>query len=452
VTRPPTRLAPLGLLAAALLVRAAPLPVHRFSPERTFTPDSATYLDLAKGLAEGHGFGRSPDAARLSPENPSLVEVFRTPGYPLLLALVMRLGLPVVPVTIVAQIGLDSVGVVLSFLAARRLLPLSWALVAGAIQVLDIPREVYANMVMSDVLFTFLAVLAVWLLADTAGAPGPLRSGAAGAAVSLATAVRPLGAAMVVPAAITLALRRARVSAVVAFTTVALAFPAAWIVRNGVLTGEWTLSSAFDYNLCLVAAAKVKARAEGVSRAAAERALVDQAVRSSAGSDPAARARAFRRVGYTTLRQHPAAACRELVLSTLEMTLAGERGNVLRLFGLTPGRDVAAALGETARSPGGALRELGRRTPLEVALVGGQVAWNALLGLLCALGGWEVMRRGRAADLVLYGLTATAILAASVVVGTGRMRIPASPMIAVLAGAGGMHVALRRRGHEILRA
>lgn len=124
MTRARTKHLSLLLLVAAALLRAAPVPWHRFSERRTETPDSVAYLDLAKNLAAGHSFGRSPALAALSPENPSTVEVFRTPGYPLFLALLMQLHLPLVPATIIAQVLLDSLGVVLSFLAVRRLLPL----------------------------------------------------------------------------------------------------------------------------------------------------------------------------------------------------------------------------------------------------------------------------------------------------------------------------------------
>ena len=300
----------------------------------------------------------------------------------------------------------------------------------------------YANLVMSDVLFTFLVVLAIWLLTDIDGAPAAVRAGAAGTIVSLASAVRPLGAAIVVPAAIALALRRARLSAVAAFTAAALLFPLAWVVRNGVRTGVWALSSAFDYNLCLVAAAKVKAQAEGISRATAERVLVNEAMRSSPGADAAARVRAFRRVGYATLRRHPLTTLREIGASTLETGLAGERRNLLLLFGAGGGATVT--LGEMTRSPRVALTELAESPPLERALVIGQAGWNAAVWVACALGVWRLARCRRGADLALYGLTVVAVLGPSLVVGTGRMRMPVSPMIAGLAAAGVWGLARRR--------
>jgi hypothetical protein len=452
VTGSRTRRPALALLVAAVLVRAAPLAWHGVSNARTQTPDSATYLDLARNLADGDGFGRRPEAARRAPENPSTVEIFRTPGYPAFLALLMRLGVPVDATAVACQILLDAVAIVLSFLAARRLLPVGWAVAAAGVQVVDVPRVVYADLLMSDTLFTFLVVLAIWLLADTSAAPGPLRGGAAGVIISLATAVRPLGTATVVPLALALGARRARASVVVLFVGLALVFPTAWIIRNGVRTGAWSLSSAFDYNVCLVAAAKVKAHADGMSRAAAEHTLVERAVASSPGHDLAARARAFRRIGLATLREHPLATLREVGVSALEMTLAGERRSVMRLIGVGSGARPGNALGETTRSPRRVLVALLRRPPLEQALVVGQLAWNMAIWLAFLLGVWLLVRQHRPAELMLYGLTVLAILVPSLVVGTARMRIPASPMIAAVAAAGGWSLTPRGRRTENLLA
>ncbi len=78
------------------------------------TGDSARYLKLAQNLAAGNGFS----AANVAPFDP---EVFRPPGYPLFLALLVRLGLPLS--------GVAAVQVVLYAMALcliGRLVYLSW--------------------------------------------------------------------------------------------------------------------------------------------------------------------------------------------------------------------------------------------------------------------------------------------------------------------------------------
>lgn len=314
----------LVLVVLALGVRIAFIPCHRFTPERTLTRDSVAYLELARSLAERGVFARGADAARLSPENPDDIEVFRTPGYPALWAAFTLLNVAPVPAIVSLQILLDVVAVVFAFLLALTMMQPRWAFAVGLVLVIDVARVVYPNMVMSDVVFTLLISAALYLVTGVAGRPGNLRILLAGVTLSLATAVRPVRLLAVVPFGVFLSMRRARIRMVALFALTAVAFPVAWTVRNGTSTGQWVVSNAFDYNLCLVVAAKVKAVAEGIPRAEAQRALVDSAVTLSSGSDLAARSAAFRHVGWQTLSRYPGATVREAVWSCLEITLVRE--------------------------------------------------------------------------------------------------------------------------------
>jgi hypothetical protein len=426
----------LGLALLAALVRTALVPVHGFAPGRTFTPDSVPYLELAQGLVDRGSFGRTAGTGGSGPENPGRVEVFRTPGYPVLIAALMGLHVPVVPSLLGVQIVLDAAGVALAFLLARTFLPLGWAIAVGLTQVFDVARIVYANMVMSDVVFTFLIAAALYLVAGAGRGRSAGRAALAGIALSLATAVRPIGVLVFLPAAAFLAMRRAGLRAVALVTAGALLFPVAWTLRNGAKTGVWALSNAFDYNLCLVAAAKVKARAEGIGRAEAERTLIGEAVASTPGANVAARTAAFRRIGWRTLALHPGAALHEAVTSGFELALAGERRNVLRLLGLPAGRDDVPALGEGRRDPAVAAAALAGRSPLEIGLVGSQAVWNAVLWIGAVLGVVHLVRRRRWPELVLLGMTVVVVLGPSLVVANGRMRMPVAAVVALLAAYG----------------
>jgi hypothetical protein len=70
------------LIPVLLLAVSAALCLHLWGP---FTGDSPRYLQLARNLAEGHGFS----AAKVAPYEP---EVFRAPLYPLFLSLLLRSG------------------------------------------------------------------------------------------------------------------------------------------------------------------------------------------------------------------------------------------------------------------------------------------------------------------------------------------------------------------------
>jgi hypothetical protein len=434
------------LVVLAVGARVAFVPFHRFIPNRVCTTDSAAYLELARSLSERGIFSRGVQAAGYSPENPADLETFRTPGYPLLLAVLMRLPAPTILLVLALQILLDAVAVALIFLIGCEVLPMRWALAAGLVQVVDVARVVYSNMVMSDVAFTFLLSVAVWLVVSAESEHAEGRAALAGIALTAATAVRPVGVLVFVPVVTFFLLRRAGAKAITVLTVAAMVFPAAWTVRNGVRAGEWTVSSAFDLNLCLVAAAKVKARAEGISRADAERELGEAAIASSPGSDPTARSAAFRTVGWRTLRRYPSAAAHELLLSAVEITLAGERRNLLRLLGRPGGRDEVPALGEGPRDPRAMVGTLVRGQPAVAALVAIQLAWNAVLLLGAAVGGVELARRRRYAELGLFVLMVVVVLVPSLVVGNGRLRMPVSFVITLLGAYGVSSVLSRRTG------
>jgi len=425
------------------------VPFHRFIPNRVCTIDSVAYLELARSLSERGIFGRGVQVEGHSPENPGDLETFRTPGYPFLLAVLMRLSIPTIPLALVLQMVLDAVAVALVFLIGCEVLPMRWALAAGLVQVIDVARIVYSNLVMSDVAFTFLISVAVWLVMSAQGEHPEGRAALAGVALTAATAVRPVGILVFLPVVAFLIVKKAGAKAIALLTVAAMVFPAAWTVRNGVCAGQWTVSSAFDLNLCLVAAAKVKARAEGISRADAERELGEAAIASSRGSDPAVRSAAFRTVGWGTLRRYPSAAAHELLLSGVEITLAGERRNLLRLLGHPGGSDEVPALGEGPRDPRAMVGALVRGQLTVVALLAIQLAWNAVLLLGAAVGGVELARRRRYAELGLFVLMLVVVLVPSLVVANGRLRMPVSFVITLLGAYGVSSVLSRSTGSPV---
>jgi hypothetical protein len=446
--KPGVRTRVVVLILLAVVVRLAVVPFHCFLPSRVTTPDSQAYLELARSLNERGVFGRGAQSETQAPENPTDRETFRTPGYPFLLAVLMRLPVPTIAITVSLQILLDSVAVVVVFLIGCAVLPVRWAFAAGLLQVVDVARVVYSNMVMSDVAFTFLVSIAVWLVvtADVERPGG--RSALAGLALTVATAVRPVGILVFVPLAVFLLLRKAGAKAIAALVVVALVFPAAWTVHNGVAAHQWVISSAFDLNLCLVAGAKVKARAEGISRAEAERSLGEAAIAASPGTDLATRSTAFRRLGWGTLWRYPGAAAHELLLSGMEITLAGERRNLLRLLGLPGGADEVGALGEGQRDPAAVIGALLRRKPCEAALVAVQVAWNAVLLLGAAVGAVKLGRRREWAELAMFALMLVVVLGPSLVVANGRLRMPVSFVVTLLAVYGAWSAGNGRQQHS----
>ena len=420
----------------ALALRLVPVAFHRFRPERVLTLDSPLYLELGESLRERGTFHRTGPGRDAAIENPGPVEVFRTPGYPLFLALFGGTPQRVSVAAICAQIALDALAAGVVVVIAGAVMPRRWALVAGLLAAVDLGHIVYANLLMSDTVFAALLMAGVWLLMRPAAGRSLSSRLLAGLAFSAAAAVRPVGVMASLAGAAFLVARREDRRRVVFFLLAALAFPVAWTVRNGLGAGVWSVSDAGGYNLCVVAGAKVKAAAEGITRSDAERRLVEEVLRESPGNDNDRRSAALRRVGWSVVGAHPAAAAHEAVVSLAEFCLAGDRRYLLRLFGAGDGSETSAGIGEGDRAPRSLLADLARREPIEVLIVLGQAAWNLLLWLAAFGGAIELAKRDRWAELLLFGTAIGYEMAASIVVAHGRMRLPIVGVLAVMAALG----------------
>ncbi len=420
---------------AALALRAAPVAWHRLDESRVSTTDSGRYLELADRLAAGDGFVLpDPESGAAAPE------LFRTPGYPLFLALAGGLPGSRVAWVLGLQIVAGAATATLSFLLFSAWASPRAGLLAAALLAVDPSHVLYSNLLMSDVLCGAAITAALLLLAGGWRSPGggqaegaSWRFTIAGGLLSAATALRPVAVLLVVPAAVYLRRRGVAWPGVAALVAAALLFPAGWTARNGLAAGSWTLSSAFDVNLALVVASRVEARAGGLSRSAAE-ARVMARVDALALESARPRHRACRRVGLDALRAAPAAAMIEVPAAAAEMLLAGERRYLMQVFGrpASEGRE---------RRTRGMPWPVSSYTRFELLATSAQVAFMAAVWILAVAGILALWRRGRA-DVALFVLFALAVvLAPSLVVGTGRMRLPVAALVHGLAGVGGAALA-----------
>jgi hypothetical protein len=131
----------LGLLAYAVKT-GAPL---RYEDERQ-------YIDIAQGLRNGHGFelNGSPTA-------------YRPPAWPVLVAVFLRLGLPLSLLSLIpagAMIAAAAVAAVLGVKVSRS----SWGALAG-VAVLAYPVNIYTAVTLYPQAFATLLVVTLWLVA-----------------------------------------------------------------------------------------------------------------------------------------------------------------------------------------------------------------------------------------------------------------------------------------------
>ena len=187
---------------------------------------------------------------------------FRTPGYPLLLAV---LGNNMLAILIV-QALLGGVTVLMTGLIGSRLFSPRVGLLGASLLALDIPSIFLSGTVMSEVLLTSLAVLAAALFLGwpqdrgrkaCEGKPSrTLSAAAAGMVLGFAALVRPIALFTFVPFGLLLVARRnwrGLVLMLVAFSVL----PGIWIVRNYCHYRRFSLTSNGGYNLLYANAAAV---------------------------------------------------------------------------------------------------------------------------------------------------------------------------------------------------
>jgi len=150
-------------------------------------PDSASYHYLALNMLKEGVFSRSSGP-------PFVYEVFRTPGYPLMLSgLYALFGNSTLPV-ILLQVAIGTGTVALTWLVGRRLFSPRVGTWAAAILSLDMASVCLGQMLMSETAFTLLAMTALWLLVRGLSPVRGWRGFAlSGLALACAIHVRPIG-------------------------------------------------------------------------------------------------------------------------------------------------------------------------------------------------------------------------------------------------------------------
>ncbi|MFW6133858.1 MAG: glycosyltransferase family 39 protein, partial [Planctomycetota bacterium] len=211
---------PILILAAA--VRVALLLAAWGEPGRLLTPDSHEYAALARSLGNGEGFTADGQP-----------EIFRTPGYPMLLLIGTVFQAARLQAVAVVQVLADVLLVYLTYLLAMlTVADRRAALAAAGWQAVCVVAVVSSVRILSDGTYACLLTLALCLVA------AHLRTGRwwallSGAGVTAAACyVRPVGLSMAVVMAAVLLTRRRRWRRTAAFAGVVAALLSPWVVRN----------------------------------------------------------------------------------------------------------------------------------------------------------------------------------------------------------------------------
>ena len=223
------------------------------------TYDSATYILPADELVRHHVFsGQDPIVYGIAfPGNERIgPDTMRTPGYPLFLAAILALGLPLTA-ALVIQHALAVALTAATFLIVDVLLHRRAAAIVAALLVATNPATLeFVHHWMSDVpcaVVVLAAMLCTWRLLRTSA---PAWAVAAGLLTGCATLIRPIAIGWFVPLTLIVAIHAPRrwVAAAVFFVA-ALVLPAGWTMRNYAVTGVPTISSIAGEDLLLCNAA-----------------------------------------------------------------------------------------------------------------------------------------------------------------------------------------------------
>ena len=390
--------------------------------------DSHQYLQLAQSLTTGH-FAQN-----------SVVELLRTPGYPLLVALGVFIGLPI-GLTILVQVILGSVAALIVYALAQHTTtslgygdPRRVALSAGLLYALDPLSIVHSSLVLSETLFTTLLVAHLFILLRYFETGALRYIVVAGALAAAAAFVRPVaqywpfvvgGVLLFLPAPNRVGHPFARLAPAIVFLVITLTPIMLWTARNQHQAGYSQFSAAGDFNIY----SNLGSAIEGIDwQTALQR--VDMLARRNDWTQ-ADRYEFMRREGIRLIVSQPMtylAVHAKAVLKSLTPGFAiyvriyhpdyGSESTLERLFGGTalPVRDLLAAL------PIYFLVGLACVGQYGLALAGlrrGLVARNGLTVLILASAAYFLLMAGALGDMA-----------------TARMRHPAMPAICVLAGLG----------------
>jgi 4-amino-4-deoxy-L-arabinose transferase-like glycosyltransferase len=236
-----------AIFAGAFAIRALyAIFVQIFSGSEGFIAFSDAhyfYFNEAVNLVNGHGFS-------IAPSEPYYPNAYHTPLYPLFLALLLLLKMPLVGIVLIQSV-FAALTVTLFYLIARQISNSeNIAIVTGALAAVE-PMSIYwGGLLMSDVIFAFFLTLSFYLLLKGNLVLMSLSLGLSAMVRPIALLFIPVFVAFVLFQSFSKqkdwssALRNALLVAILASVVVS-----PWFVRNKVVFDTWSMTSAGWYDL-----------------------------------------------------------------------------------------------------------------------------------------------------------------------------------------------------------
>ena len=215
-------------------------------PERALDNDSRLYLKLGETLLDSHTFPN----------------ILRTPGYPFFIASLYAVFGKFPQAVLFSQALLDSVtAVIIALLFLKIFQNTRYAFGAGVIYSVNPFAIFYANMLLTETLFSFFFVSAVSLFLFFLQGEGKIKLAFSSVLLGIGTLCRPISffvPLLLVPFIFFTErkLTEKLISCILFILLYGLVL-LPWYVRNDHVYGQWTLSTATKYNIFVVFAPEV---------------------------------------------------------------------------------------------------------------------------------------------------------------------------------------------------
>lgn len=227
-------------------------------PAAFLNPDTGHYVLAADSLRRGSFFiNGSP-------------EIFRTPGYPLLLVPAVAGDRPILALALFENFVLATMTAWLVWRIAALLFPGTKAAWWGVILYCFEPLGfLYTEQILSETAFTAFLMLFLWLFLRFLDLPKSRTFTLSAAALAGATYVRPVSLYLAFVLSLLLLFLprgpalRTRIARALFFLGFFLLLLAPWVIRNTIVADYPGFSSAGDWNLYFCSAAAVQAKLEG---------------------------------------------------------------------------------------------------------------------------------------------------------------------------------------------
>jgi 4-amino-4-deoxy-L-arabinose transferase-like glycosyltransferase len=227
-----------------------------------FRGDTRGYIGLAQSLLRGSFLSPGTYSIQGTPE------IFRPPGYPLLLLPAIALQ-HVVIIALLENFLLAAMSAWLVWRIVTDFCPSSkaafWSVLLYCFEPMGL---VYSETLMSETLFSTFVLLFVWIFIRYFREPTPAKLALSALALGCATYIRPVPVYLgfwLIPVFFVLLLTLSwfqRATRAILFAVIFMLTLAPWVIRNAVVANYKAFSSAQDWNLYFMSAATVQAKLE----------------------------------------------------------------------------------------------------------------------------------------------------------------------------------------------